>query len=161
MKKNKEKLHFVTRIEEMSDKELEKRIKYSMSVELKNKIRPIPYMGKIEETISYIYPELIARCPMTKIMDLYKVRILYVPNKHIAELKSLKLYLWNYDPIPISHEHLFARIWKDFITTIKPKWCEIVLTAAARGEMMTEIGYGKDFLKIKGDTKIGFQSKLP
>jgi 7-cyano-7-deazaguanine reductase len=142
----KEELNFVTRIEEMSDDELQKRIEYSMNVELVNKIRPVPYMGEIEQTVQYEYPELIARCPMTRIMDLYTIRFKYIPDKYVPELKSLKLFLWNFDPIPISHEHLFARIWKEFKETIQPNWFRLELDVSPRGEMTTTISKEQRFL---------------
>jgi len=141
----KEEIKYYSRIEEMSDAELKKRIEHSMIVELTNKIKVVPYMGKIDEIISYTYPELIARCPMTGVMDLYTIEIEYTPNLFIPELKSLKLYLWNYDQIPISHEHLFARIWKDFTDTVQPKWCGIILSVAPRGQVVTKISYEKTF----------------
>jgi len=135
-------LKYVDQIEKMSDKELRKRIHYSMTVPLKNVIRPVPYLGKVSQIVEYSYPELIARCPMTKIMDLYKITIRFVPNKLIPELKSLKLYLWNYQPLPISHEHLAARISLDFRKTIKPKKMFIKLEVAGRGEMFTTVRVG-------------------
>jgi len=141
-----EKLEFVKVIEDMKDEQLRKRIEYSMKVELPNKIRPIPYMGKIDQIVQYEYPEVIARCPMTKVMDLYTIRIRFIPDKYVPELKSLKLYLWNYDPIPISHEHLFARIWKDFSTIIKPKWFYLEEKVAPRGQIITIISYEETFV---------------
>ena len=35
-------------------------------------------------------------CPMTGPPDFATIRIRYVPNQHLVELKLLKLYLWSY-----------------------------------------------------------------
>lgn len=137
-----QKLKYYNKIEEMSDKELKERIHYSMTVPLKNTIRPIPYLGEVTEIVEYSYPELIAKCPMTSIMDLYKISIRFIPNKLIPELKSLKLYLWNYQQLPISHEHLAARILSDFKKIIKPKSLYLRLEVAGRGEIFTTIRVG-------------------
>jgi 7-cyano-7-deazaguanine reductase len=83
---------------------------------------------------------------MTGIKDLYKIKIKYVPDKIIPELKSLKLYFWGYENLPISHEHIIAKIFKDFEIIIKPKKLAILLYVAERGEMITTIAIGDEKL---------------
>ena len=88
------------KIEKMSQKELVNLIENVMILEL-SPIVPIPYKGKIEQTISYSYPELTANCPMTLIQDLYTVNIIFVPdNVSQGELESFKNRL-------ISHVDIF------------------------------------------------------
>lgn len=140
--KNTKKLDFVNRIEEMTDKALKARIQYGMDFEIENKIRPVPYLGGQEITVEYAYPELQARCPMTAIKDLYKVRIKFIPNKFIPELKSLKFYFFGYEELPISHEHIIAKIYKDFKQVLKPKKLAIELYVATRGELKTTVALG-------------------
>lgn len=141
MKKKKE-WKYVKRIEEMNDKTLRKRIEEAMEYEIENKIRPIPYIGGEEIIIEYSYPELQARCPMTGVKDLYKIRLKYIPDKLIPELKSLKLYFWGYENLPISHEHLIVKIYNDFKKVIKPRKLAILLYVAERGEFVTTIAIG-------------------
>lgn len=143
--KNK-KWKYVKSIEEMNDRELAERIKEAMDFEIENKIRPIPYLGGEELEIEYSYPELQARCPMTGLKDLYKIKIKFVPEKLIPELKSLKFYFIGYENLPISHEHLIAKIYRDFQKIIKPKKIAIILYAAARGEITTTIVAGDEEL---------------
>lgn len=134
--------NYVKKIEEMGDADLKKRIQEAMDFEIENKIRSIPYLGGEELAVEYSYPELSARCPMTGVKDLYKIRIKFVPDKLIPELKSLKLYLWGYENLPISHEHLAAKIYKDFMKAIRPRILGIVLYVAERGEFVTTIALG-------------------
>ena len=141
VKKLKE-LKFVSRIEDMTDKELRERVKYGMDAEIKNKIRPVPYLGKKEVTVEYSYPELQGRCPMTRVKDMYKIRIKFIPNKFVPELKSLKFYFFGYEDFPISHEHLIAKIYKDFKFVLKPKKLAMELYVAARGELKTTVAIG-------------------
>lgn len=130
-------------MEGMSDEELEKRIQEAMDLEFKNKIRPIPYVGKIDEIVEYNTEELIARCPITGYPDIYKLTIRYIPYKLIPELKSLKFYFMEYLELPISHEHIIVKIAKEFDKVVKPKSREFILEAAVRGGITTKITLGK------------------
>lgn len=137
---------YAGKIEEMSDKELKRRIQDAMDFEIKNKIRPIPYLGGEKLTIEYSYPELQARCPMTGLKDIYKVRMKFVPNKLIPELKSLQFYFYGYEDLSISHEHIIAKIYKDFKKTVAPEKMAIVLYVATRGEVVTTVALGDEDL---------------
>src|SRR3989338_1982910 len=128
------------KIEKMSQKELVNLIENVMILEL-SPIVPIPYKGKIEQTISYSYPELTANCPMTLIQDLYTVNIIFVPDKFIPELKSLKFYFLDFIGVTISHEHLHAKIFKDFKMAVNPKVLKVKLDVAVRGGIKTDIFY--------------------
>lgn len=129
------------KMESMNDKELSKRIKEVMDLKLDHQIRPIPYVGKADISINYNYKELVARCPVTGILDTYKLNIKITPDKLIPELKSLKFYLMDYDPLPISHEHLAAKIAQDIVTIINPKEFNLSLSVAVRGGIKTNITY--------------------
>ena len=140
------KWNYVKRIEEMDDVALHNRIQAAMDYKIGNKIRPIPYIGKEKLVIEFSYPELLARCPMTGVKDLYKVRLKFIPNELTAELKSLKKYFWGYEDLPISHEHVAAKIYKDFKAAVKPKKIAILLMVASRGEFKTTISLGDEKL---------------
>jgi len=49
-------------------------------------------------------PEFTCVCPMTGQPDFATIRIRYVPDQHLVELKSLKLYLWSYRDEGAFHE---------------------------------------------------------
>lgn len=141
-------------IEKMTDEQLAKRIQEGMDYKIKNKIRPVPYLGEKEEVVEYRFPEFIARCPMTGIRDLYDISILIVPNKLIPELKSLKFYFWGYDELPISHEHIAAKLFKEIKGILAPTKLKIIVRTAERGEITTTVEVGDDIeIKTKPFTR--------
>ena len=125
------------KIEDVSDKEVRKTIQTALDKKMPP-IRLMPYLGD-EQTVTYEYPELVALCPMTGILDLYKVTIKYTPDKHISELKSLKFYMLEYKDMRIGHEHLCYKIKKDFQNQVKPKCLEVKLDVAVRGGFKTTV----------------------
>lgn len=133
---------FVKKIEEMAPEDLRERIQKGMDFKIENEIKPIPYLGEVEQVIEYEFPELEARCPMTGVKDWYKIRIKFVPDQFIPELKSLKFYFFGYEELPISHEHIVAKIYKDFKAALKPKQCAMALYVAQRGGLNTSIWLG-------------------
>jgi 7-cyano-7-deazaguanine reductase len=79
---------------------------------------------------------------MTGLKDIYKIKIKLIPSKTVPELKSLKFYFFGYEELPISHEHIIAKIYKDFKMIIKPQKMAIILYVATRGEIVTTIALG-------------------
>ena len=134
---------YKTRIEEMSDEELRERIKAAMEYENPYQIKTIPYLGKVSQLVTYDYSELVARCPMTGYLDFYRVRIQFVPGSLLPELKSLKLYYFGFADLPISHEHLAARIYGEFCDVVGPVACRMELVAGIRGGIETTIMVGE------------------
>ena len=59
-------------------------------------------------------PEFNCVCPKTGLPDFGTIEINYVPNKHIVELKSLKLYIVKFRNLGIFHEHVTNKIMDDF-----------------------------------------------
>ena len=133
---------FTKKIEDMSQSDLKKRIKKGYSYKIPHNIVCIPYLGT-KEIVNYKYPEMIALCPATGYPDTYILNIKFIPNKLIPELKSLKFYLMDFIKLPISHEHLADKIYKEFKNVIKPLKLQVVLNTAVRGGIYTDI--------IKGD----------
>ena len=133
---------YTGKIEEMSEEEVRTRIQAAMDHEIPNKIQLIPYVAGVEETVEYFYPELIARCPMTGLRDLYAISIRFKPEKLLPELKSLKLYLCGYDDLPISHEHLAAKIYQEFKLAVCPAELNVKLDVAVRGGIKTTVELG-------------------
>ena len=46
-------------------------------------------------TIRIEVPEFTCLCPKTGQPDFATLTLLYIPNEHCVELKSLKLYVWS------------------------------------------------------------------
>lgn len=129
-------------IEEMSEADIKRRIEEAMAFEVAEKILPIPYVAGEEALVEYTYPELTAKCPMTGVRDFYTVTFKFLPGKLLPELKSLKKYLCGYDDLPISHEHLAAKIYKDFKQVVKPTKFHLILDTAVRGGIKTVVQLG-------------------
>ena len=95
--------------------------------------------SKSHEVVEYIYPELSAVCPQTKLPDYYTLRIVYEPDKKLPELKSLKMYLLAYRNYGIWHEHLASKILEDFVKYVEPRWIYLELYVNNRGGIYTTV----------------------
>jgi len=84
-------------------------------------------------------PEFNCVCPKTGLPDFGTIHIQYVPNKHIVELKSLKLYMVSFRNVGIFHEHVTNRILDDFKKACKPKKINIVGDFHPRGGIKTTV----------------------
>jgi len=95
--------------------------------------------------VAMAVPEFTCLCPMTGQPDFATIRIRYVPDQHLVELKSLKLYLWSYRQEGAFHEDVTNRIMDDFVAAGRPRWIEVVGDFHVRGGIKTEVRatYGK------------------
>ncbi|WP_419842791.1 preQ(1) synthase [Candidatus Poriferisodalis sp.] len=84
-------------------------------------------------------PELTCVCPVTRQPDFATVEIAYLPNRHIVELKSLKLYLWNFRDEPVHHEAVTNRILDDLVAAIAPKQAMVQTRWLVRGGITTTV----------------------
>ena len=57
--------------------------------------------------------EFTCLCPWTGLPDFAHLKIQYVPNKVVVELKSLKMYLQSYRMVGMVHESVVNSIIKD------------------------------------------------
>jgi 7-cyano-7-deazaguanine reductase len=105
---------------------------------------PNPHPDRDYE-VSMAVPEFTCLCPMTGQPDFATIRIRYVPDQHLVELKSLKLYMWSYRDEGAFHEDVTNRILDDFVAASRPRWAEVIGDFNVRGGIKTEIRavYGK------------------
>ncbi|GAB4119022.1 MAG: preQ(1) synthase [Acidobacteriota bacterium] len=99
---------------------------------------PNQYPGRPYE-VHITCPEFTAVCPRTGQPDFATIRITYVPDQKIVELKSLKLYLQSYRDQGIFHEHVTNRILDDFVAASEPLRCEVVGDFNVRGGIKTVV----------------------
>jgi 7-cyano-7-deazaguanine reductase len=137
---------YTGKIEDMPAEDVKARIQAAMDYEITAKIQPIPYVAGAEEVVQYLYQELSAKCPMTGLRDLYTITVRFKPDKLLPELKSLKMYFAGYDELPISHEHLAAKIYLDFQQAVQPAEFNLVLDVAVRGGIKTTVELGPPVL---------------
>lgn len=105
---------------------------------------PNPHPDRDYE-VAMAIPEFTCLCPMTGQPDFATIRIRYVPDQQLVELKSLKLYMWSYRDEGAFHEDVTNRILDDLVRTVRPRWAEVTGDFNVRGGIKTEIraAYGK------------------
>ena len=84
-------------------------------------------------------PEFTCLCPMTGQPDFATIRIRYVPDQHLVELKSLKLYINSFRAVKMFHEHVINRILEDFVRACDPLTADIEGDFNVRGNIKTVI----------------------
>ena len=132
---------FTTTMEGMSDEAIKERIQKAYDWPMA-KLRPIPYVGISGVVVTYESGELIARCPATGYPDTYRLIIDFIPDVKMPELKTLRFYLMDFFTLPISHEHLCAKIYREFSEQIQPRKIYVRVLAATRGGICTTIQLG-------------------
>ncbi|MCX8012350.1 MAG: preQ(1) synthase [Desulfobacterota bacterium] len=90
-------------------------------------------------TIEINFPEFTCLCPRSGYPDFATIRIKYIPDKFIIELRSLKLYLNQYRSQYISHEEATNKIYQDLENELKPKFLEVIGDFNPRGNVKTII----------------------
>ncbi len=70
-------------------------------------------------------PEFSCVCPRTGLPDYATIDIHYVPDKHIIELKSLKMYMVSFRSVGVFHEHVTNIIMDDIKKAAKPRKIEV------------------------------------
>ena len=128
---------YYSKIEEAPVEEIDKQQEEIIKAE-RPALRVQRFYGK-PSVITYETNELTAVCPMTGLPDYYTLRIIYVPDKYIPELKSLKYYLLWYRDKPVFHEHLATMILEDFIKYVKPTRAIVELDVNIRGGIKTKV----------------------
>ena len=89
--------------------------------------------------IAISYPEFTCLCPRSGYPDFATIKINYMPDNKIVELKSLKLYLNSFRNASVSHEEVTNRIYSDLFKKIKPRFLEVVGDFNPRGNLKTVI----------------------
>ena len=95
-----------------------------------------PYPDR-DYTIEISYPEFTCICPRSGYPDFATIRITYVPDKKIVELRSLKLYLNSFRDRAISHEAATNTIFDALKETLNPRRLEVVGDFNVRGNVKT------------------------
>ncbi len=103
---------------------------------------------KVLETFAYEYPgreivvnidtdEFTAVCPWSGLPDFATIKIDYIPDRLILELRSLKYYLLSYRGVGIYQEHAVNRMLDDLVRITKPRWMKVAADYKVRGGIHT------------------------
>lgn len=99
---------------------------------------PNPHPDRDYE-VTMTVPEFTCLCPRTGQPDFATIRFRYVPDQHLVELKSLKLYLWSFREEGHFHEAVTNRILNDLVATLRPRRMSIVGDFRIRGGIHTQV----------------------
>lgn len=97
--------------------------------------------------IDIAFPEFTCLCPRSGYPDFATIKIRYIPDRLIVELKSLKLYLNSYRNKYISHEEVTNRIYSDLKKFLNPRFLEVIGDFNPRGNVKTIIRVSSDIEK--------------
>lgn len=75
--------------------------------------------------VKFNCPEFTSLCPITGQPDFATITISYIPDKHMVESKSLKLYLFSFRNHGDFHEDCINIIMKDLVKLMDPKYIEV------------------------------------
>ena len=90
-------------------------------------------------TIDISYPEFTCLCPRSGYPDFATIKVNYIPDKKVVELKSLKLYLNSFRSKYISHEAATNEIFDILKKNLKPRHLEVIGDFNVRGNVKTVI----------------------
>ena len=99
---------------------------------------PNPHPDRDYE-VSLEIPEFTCIRPRTGQPDFATIRVRYVPDQRLLELKAIKLYIWSYRNEGAFHEDVTNRILNDFVAAAAPRWIEVVGDFTVRGGIKTVV----------------------
>ncbi len=102
--------------------------------------------------IDITFSEFTCLCPRSGYPDFAAIRIRYVPDEKIIELKSLKLYLNSFRGMHISHEEVTNRIYGDLTKLLGPRSIEVIGDFNPRGNVKTVIRVASGPVSFRGMT---------
>ncbi len=99
-----------------------------------------PFENKGKETrVEIVNPEFTSLCPRTGLPDYGTIRITYVPDKLIVELKSLKYYFLQYRNTGIFYEKLTQLVLKHLVKRVQPLEMTVTAEFTPRGGLTTKV----------------------
>jgi len=99
---------------------------------------PYEYIGKKTE-VMIPTNEFTSVCPWSGLPDFADIKVTYVPNEQLIEMKSLKYYLTSYRNVGIYQEHATNRILNDLVKCCDPLYMKIDADWNARGGLGTKV----------------------
>jgi 7-cyano-7-deazaguanine reductase len=89
--------------------------------------------------IDFTIPEFTCIAPDSGFPDFATIRITYVPDRKLVELKSLKLYINKFRNEEMFHETAVNRILDDLVALLDPRYLEVVGDFNVRGNIKTVV----------------------
>jgi 7-cyano-7-deazaguanine reductase len=89
--------------------------------------------------ISIMLPEFICLCPRSGYPDFAIIKLEYIPDEYVIELKAIKLYINTFKNRSISHEDSANEIYDTLKDRLKPRQIKITMDFNPRGNVHTVI----------------------
>ena len=103
-------------------------------------LEAVPYENKAKNTwVEIENPEFTSLCPKTGLPDFGTIRIKYLPQKAIVELKSLKYYFLQFRNAGIFYENLCQLILKHLVKKVRPLEMIVETEFTPRGGLTTKV----------------------
>ncbi len=98
-----------------------------------------PNEHKKNYTINIELPEFMCMCPRSGYPDFATLKLSYVPDQRVIELKALKLYINSFMHRHISHENSANEIYDALYSRLSPKSMKLTADFNPRGNVHTVI----------------------
>lgn len=86
-----------------------------------------------DTVITLVTDEFTTLGPVNRQPDFATLTVEYVPDRHIVESKSFKLYLQSFRNEETFYEHAVNVILDDLVAALKPRRCRVTAEYAVRG----------------------------
>ncbi len=114
-------------------------MKYGEEAILNNQLERWENKNEFKFEINIEFSEFTCLCPRSGYPDFATIKIKYIPNKYVVELKSLKLFLNSFRNKYISHEDSINAIYSALHNLLEPYYLEVVGDFNPRGNVKTII----------------------
>jgi 7-cyano-7-deazaguanine reductase len=106
-----------------------------------------PNEHKKNYTINIELPEFMCLCPRSGYPDFATLKLSYVPDKTVIELKALKLYINSFMFRYISHENSANEIFDTLYSKLQPRSMKLIADFNPRGNVHTVIEIDSEKMK--------------
>ncbi len=103
-----------------------------------------PNTNEKNYTINIELPEFMAKCPRSGYPDFATIKLEYIPEKLVIELKALKLYINSFMHREISHENTANEIFDTLYEKLQPRYMKVIADFKPRGNVHTVIEVDSD-----------------
>lgn len=115
-------------------------VKYGARMIAESRLEAVPNPNPERDyEIDLTLPEFTCLCPRSNFPDFATIRIHYVPDQSIVELKSLKLYINKFRDQELFHEQAVNRILDDLVALVQPRLMTVVGDFNVRGNIKTVV----------------------
>jgi len=115
-------------------------MKYGAKMIAEAKLEAVPNETQERDyEIHFTIPEFTCLAPDSGFPDFATIRIRYIPDQKLVELKSLKLYINKFRDQEIFHEAAVNRILDDLVGLLDPRYLEVVGDFNVRGNIKTVV----------------------